>query len=225
MKRILTAWIALLFLGSLSATAFAHEVPDLDENGTITLIMDWNGEMLDSGSLSMFRVGEIMKEDGNYSFALIEQMQSRKTPLENLDDPALAAELANLAKEEKLAEISTPIVNGKAVFTDLTPGLYVVVQEEADASDGFGAISPFLISMPNYENGTYTTQVTAEPKVPLEPTPTEEPEPEPTQPDDPKLPQTGQVNWPVPLLAVSGMILFAAGWRLCFGRNKENYEE
>lgn len=28
------------------------------------------------------------------------------------------------------------------------------------------------------------------------------------------LPQTGQLNWPVPVLAVSGMLLFAAGWVL-----------
>ena len=28
------------------------------------------------------------------------------------------------------------------------------------------------------------------------------------------LPQTGQLNWPVPLLAVSGVVLFAFGWAL-----------
>lgn len=28
------------------------------------------------------------------------------------------------------------------------------------------------------------------------------------------LPQTGQLNWPVPVLAVSGVLLFAAGWVL-----------
>lgn len=28
------------------------------------------------------------------------------------------------------------------------------------------------------------------------------------------LPQTGQLNWPVPVLAVSGVVLFAFGWAL-----------
>ena len=26
------------------------------------------------------------------------------------------------------------------------------------------------------------------------------------------LPQTGQLNWPIPVMAISGMLLFAFGW-------------
>ena len=33
-------------------------------------------------------------------------------------------------------------------------------------------------------------------------------------PDKPVLPQTGQLNWPVPVLACSGVLLFAIGWVL-----------
>lgn len=39
----------------------------------------------------------------------------------------------------------------------------------------------------------------------------------PGHPDNPAmsgLPQTGQLNWPVPVLAVSGVVLFAFGWAL-----------
>ena len=36
----------------------------------------------------------------------------------------------------------------------------------------------------------------------------------PSTPDTPSLPQTGQLNWPVPVLACSGILLFAAGWCL-----------
>ena len=39
----------------------------------------------------------------------------------------------------------------------------------------------------------------------------------PGHPDNPVmsgLPQTGQLNWPVPVLAVSGVVLFAFGWAL-----------
>lgn len=39
----------------------------------------------------------------------------------------------------------------------------------------------------------------------------------------PKLPQTGQLNWPVPVMAAAGLTLFAVGWVLCFGRRKESY--
>jgi len=45
-----------------------------------------------------------------------------------------------------------------------------------------------------------------------------------TEPDD-KLPQTGQLNWPVPLMACAGLALFALGWALCYAGKKEGYEE
>lgn len=218
-KRILAALIAMLLLGSL--TVHAHEVPDLTRSGTMTFIMDWNGEPLTGGSLSMYRVGDIVEEDGNFGFICVAEIGA--VPLDDLDDPALAASLADAAKQAGLTAITAPVDQGKAVFTDVEPGLYVVVQEEA--AEGFAALSPFLISMPKYENGQYVTDVTADPKVPLEPEPTEPTEPTPTEPEDPKLPQTGQLNWPVPLLAVSGLVLFVVGCFLCFGRKKENYEK
>ena len=44
--------------------------------------------------------------------------------------------------------------------------------------------------------------------------------PNPGNPDDwvlngrPTLPQTGQLNWPIPFMACSGVLLFAVGWVL-----------
>ncbi|MCD8221357.1 MAG: hypothetical protein LUD07_04010 [Clostridiales bacterium] len=35
-----------------------------------------------------------------------------------------------------------------------------------------------------------------------------------------KLPQTGQLNWPIPLLTLCGLALFASGWKLFFGGKK-----
>ncbi|XJZ57410.1 LPXTG cell wall anchor domain-containing protein [Lactobacillus delbrueckii subsp. bulgaricus] len=31
-------------------------------------------------------------------------------------------------------------------------------------------------------------------------------------PQAPRLPQTGQLNWPIPLLALAGLTLFIWGW-------------
>lgn len=38
-----------------------------------------------------------------------------------------------------------------------------------------------------------------------------------------KLAQTGQLNWPVPLLACAGMLLFAAGWALVFMKKEKDH--
>ena len=53
-----------------------------------------------------------------------------------------------------------------------------------------------------------------------------EKEPEPTSttppaPTDPRLPYTGQLNWPIPVLAVTGVVLVAAGIKLKKGNRRD----
>ena len=72
------------------------------------------------------------------------------------------------------------------------------------------------------EDGQYRYDVTAAIKSELE----REPEttvPPSTQPEDPKLPQTGQLNWPVPVLAAAGLGLFTLG--LILRKKEEPYEK
>lgn len=40
----------------------------------------------------------------------------------------------------------------------------------------------------------------------------------------PELPKTGQLDWPVPVMAVLGLMIFAAGWALRRSGKKERYE-
>ena len=44
---------------------------------------------------------------------------------------------------------------------------------------------------------------------------------EPVKPKDPVLPQTGQLNWPVPVMCISGLMLISIGI-LLRGRKTEN---
>ena len=143
---------------------------------------------------------------------------------------------------------------GYANITKLPQGLYLVVQTEA--SHGYEAIKPFLVSIPLRDGDNWIYDVDATPKVgatiPETPdipdtpdvpdTPPDNPDtpdtpdtpdfPEqpdtpdnpvsPDSPDKPVLPQTGQLNWPVPVLACSGVLLFAIGWVLNRQGKKEN---
>lgn len=47
----------------------------------------------------------------------------------------------------------------------------------------------------------------------------------PDTPDSPDLPQTGQLNWPVPVLAVFGLVLLSAGWYLRFEKKRDDHAE
>ena len=100
-------------------------------------------------------------------------------------------------------------------------GLYLLIQWEPAA--GFYELSPYLLSIPKYEDGVYVYDIESAPKQTPDERPTEEPGTEPgTQPpaDKPteppvqpgeKLPQTGLTNWPIPLLAVCGAFRVIVG--------------
>ena len=46
----------------------------------------------------------------------------------------------------------------------------------------------------------------------------------PEQKTPEKLPQTGQLTWPIPVMAASGIALFLLGWILCSSSRKDTYE-
>ena len=227
MKRIFALLFALVILGSLPVTALAHDVPDTTrENCSIEVLVRYDGKPVSGGSLTAVKVGYVDEEDGNYFF-------SREYDGERLDDiqgRTAASELEEFYNENKskydfYSKKVSYIVDGKATFRNLPTGLYLIMQESA--ARGYSKMASFLVSVPYMEDGEYQYHVTASIKSELER------EPDPTKPETTedgkkpgeKLPQTGQLNWPVPVLTVVGLCLFAFGWMLRFGRKKESYEK
>ena len=218
-KRICVLAVCLLLLLSLTATAQAtHPVPDLSRNGSLTFRMTAGDAVLDSGFLNIYKVGDLTEEDGNYFFTLLDGEKITTGSRLNL---ILAEEMLTLAKEEKLTARAAKIEKGSAAFHDLKHGLYVVWQSKADACEGYAPINPFLISVPRFIDGEYILDVVADPKVPFETAPTEPPT-QPPSPPPPELPNTGQLNWPVPVLAVSGAALVILGIVLAGRKRGEN---
>lgn len=222
MKKISFLLLALVLLLGCALSAQAVELPDPNRPGSLTFLLDWEGEPLSGGSLTLYRVGDIANSGADYSFALVPELKSTGLSLEDLEDADLHQALAEMAPERGLAPITERIHSGEAHFEDLLPGLYVVTQTEEEACDGFAPIRPFLISLPRWVEDHYIYDITAEPKVSLETEPTVPTTTEPTEPTDPWLPQTGQLNWPVPAMAAAGLALCAAGWFLCFGKKERN---
>lgn len=191
---------------------------------TLTVHMIWKDTALTGGSLSLCRVGSA--ENGEFQF------------LPELADCAPEPEaLARKAAENKLPAAIATVRNGVARFAGLEAGLYLVTQKEP--CTGYSPIKPFLLSLPVEENGRLLYDISASPKVSPEPENTDpslptvgpdETVPETTVPPatvppgiEPTLPQTGQLNWPVPVMAVAGTLLLGLGCWLYFGK-KEEYE-
>lgn len=176
--------------------------------------MTYKKKPVSGGKLALYRVGDVHEDDGNYSFVPAEGITG--FTFDNVQSADLAAKLAKYVSTKKISAIKTVTVSSKgtAVFKDLTPGLYLVVQKTA--ASGYGKASPFLVSLPYLDGEEYVYDVKADPKTELEPTvkPTGAPPTEAPSSDTPsgnRLAQTGQLWWPVPLLICAGLACIVLG--------------
>ena len=222
MRKIISALLAaaVLCLG-IVLPAQARELPDPDRTGSITISLCYDGQVLNSCSLTIRRVGQLVVGGADDQFGLTEPLREDGPALDDLADPALAQALAELAGEKQLPALTAEIKDGLAIFPDLETGLYLVTQAPENACKGFAPIQPFLISMPQWMDETYVYELTASPKVPLVSEPVTKPPATPSKPGDSTLPQTGQLNWPVPMMILLGLSLFITGWLMRFKMKRE----
>lgn len=219
-RKTVSVIVIAVLLGLTAMNAYAHEVPDMAKKGAIHVTMQLDAETVSGGTLTLYRAGVVDEEDGNYSFVPEDAFLGWGNSFEFEDSARLAGSLAEYVREQGMSGRTREIgSDGTVSFYDLELGLYLLVQNVA--AEGYNKAAPFLVSVPMEENGSYIYDVDASPKVELTKAPVEPPEPEePKMPAGPKLPQTGQLNWPVPLLAASGLCLLSAGWLLYFGKRK-----
>ena len=225
-KRYATLFLTLLLLCFMSITAYAHEALDESRKGTITVKMEYDGRTITGGTFTAYRVGQIQKDNGSYSFVKTSDMEAFPGGYDDIGSAKLAEDAAAFLKEHSVRAYATAEnKGGTAVFTDLETGLYLIVQTEA--SDGYKPLKPFLVTVPMNENGKYVYEVNAAGKFQPQPDNPDKPDKPttPQKPSEPTLPQTGQLNWPVPVLAALGLMVFSAGWVLRFWKKKDGYEK
>ena len=248
-----------------------------------------NDVPLRGGELTLYQVASVKRTNGNLYFDYTGDFTGCGVVLGDLSDSTLADQLVKyLPAVPAIAAQQDVNEEGYANITKLPQGLYLVVQTEA--SHGYEAIKPFLVSIPLPDGDNWIYDVDATPKVgaptqevtppepetpskPSEPDKPSEPE-KPSEPDKPTqpgtpdepdnpdmpvdpndpnrpvspgtpdnpvnpgnpdnpvapgnpdnpvapgrpdgnaLPQSGQLNWPIPFMACSGVLLFAVGWVL-----------
>lgn len=212
MKALLSLALALVCSLSLMTAAFAQETIDLSKTGSITLTMqDSKKKPVSGGELTLYQVATVVENDGDLSYAYTNGFENCGVELGDLSASTLAADLQKKLSANAEKTTVTIGTDGVAKFENLPLGLYLVV--ETKAATGYNAVSSFVVSVPMTENGEYVYDVNATPKLS---TVTEKPSTPntPSTPTTPKLPQTGQLDWPIPVLAVAGVLLCALGFRL-----------
>lgn len=257
--------LVLLAACALPAFATSANIKLTDGHGNpntgsihVNLYDSTNNKALSGGELTVYRVAEVQRKNGNLSFEYCGDFDGCAIELGDLTDSTLAGQLQEYLSDNAEGTVREVDANGNVNFYDLELGLYLVVQTKA--SKGYKPVNSFLVSLPMAEDGEWNYEVDASPKVgaytpepetpPSPPNKPDKPD-KPNTPDTPEnpgnpdnpvapgnpdnpvapgspdnpvlpghpdhpvmngLPQTGQLNWPIPVMAVSGMLLFAYGW-------------
>lgn len=221
--KLVIIMMTVLLLGTgypISALA-AVNVPDLNKTGSIsvTLMDKKNDRNVTDGELTLYKVASAVSEDGSYTYAYVNGWEGCGIPLENLEDSELAGKLESRLPDTEKGITKALDTKGSVVYTDLSAGLYLLVQTKTSA--GYEKIESFLVSVPLNMDGEWVYDVDASPKVGN----VTASKPDTPTSDTPKtsakslqvgnrLPQTGQLDWPIPVLSIVGLLLFSAGWML-----------
>lgn len=207
-KRLFSILTALLLILCLPVTALA-------QTGSIEVTMKLGDKTVSGGTLTATLVGYIGED---YSFRRLDGEEL--TDISSTSAPGKLKDFADKYCKDHLMTSMTVAIgkDGKAKFENLGLGLYLITQKKA--APGYNKISPFLVSVPYNDDGEYKYNISINSKSEPEKVSPEKPH-KPGKPSD-KLPQTGQLNWPVPVLAAGGLLLMVVGYLL--QREKKHHE-
>lgn len=231
MKRIIALFLCLTaLLTACTTAAFGSEAPDFTKKGSITIQWKYQDTVVPDGALRAYRIAAVKESDGDFTFLPLAGFEGKKLTADSLT-PELAKELAGMVKSTA-AIAPTSSKDGVVTFEKLQLGLYLIVQTKS--ADGYQDISPFLVSVPMWDTDHYVYEINAKEKFQLKKTTTTTTTPgkdDSTTTTDKNtntntnkpgtsggsssggstLPQTGQLNWPIPVLLLGGTVLIVSG--------------
>lgn len=221
-RKLCPLWLLLLAL-LLSMQAGQAEALNLSVRGTIALELHDRGTPVAGGVFWLYRVGDPVIRDSNLHFELTPAFRESAVSLNDLSLSGVTESLNAYVKNhpELDRRVQTADASGRAEFKDVNCGLYLLVQKPASTNYMYEEITPFIISMPMSDgnSGGWNYNILANPKVEAKPRPSPATTPSTNRytPSSGKLPQTGMLIWPIPVLGLTGIALFVLGWILCFG--------
>ena len=206
-------------LTAIPVSAAENELPDLDRLGSISVTYKFYNEntgkkepVSNGNSVGLFKVADVV-EDGGYKFVIDDRFASAgeiPDTSEELDavNEDLAEAMAKIAKgyDFDIASRETD-EEGRVSFDGLEVGMYLVMQDAKGKGDNRYELTPFLLTIP-YRNadGSLTYDISADTK-PVGIFKEQVPPPPPPH----RIPQTGQLWWPVAALGAAGVLFVVMG--------------
>lgn len=162
---LLGVWGLLLFAGT---PVMAYESLDMQTKRSLTIKVHDGNIPVPGGELTIYQVGTITGSSEDPAFALLEGYKDSGANLNLVNDSSTAKTLLNYIQRKGIqGKVHSVGSDATVTYPDLELGLYLVIQNKA--ADGYEAMAPFLISVPNYSEttGRYSYQVNAYPKADL----------------------------------------------------------
>ncbi len=237
--KIITILILVLATAlNFSVFTSASEKINLCKLGSVTITSQIDDVVVPGGHITLYKVGEINITVNGYCFAPIDCLADYAQYFDDLkfsSDDACA--IAENVKERLVKPIAEEHIgdDGKVSFKNLSLDLYLVVEDEP--APGYEEFDPFLVPLPYANEEELVYDLSAEPKIRVanfistdvtdvtddngKTTANPNGNTDNTVVD---LPKTGQLWWPVPLLASAGLLFFIVGIVMSRRKNSdENY--
>lgn len=240
-KRIVSVFVAAYIVFAGSTALFAKETttsisPNYGKRGSVIVDMHSTdtGEALSGGTLILYKVAVFRQSNGSDSLEVLEEFKGSGIHPDDLKEKdsvkmELASKLENYVQDRSLSGSAAALNdNGQAEWKTLELGIYLVVNTVP--IKGYEPVNSFLVTVPELFDGNYVYDIQASPKA--EPALGEEGHPDSGISDttektpeaacgyaviDNKLPQTGQLWWPVPMLVIGGFVFIISGWNINSG--------
>lgn len=232
--------LCLLAVSALPAFATSANIKLTDRNGDpmtgtirVRLYDEASQKALRGGELTIYRVAEVQRKNGDLNdlgdSSLAGRLLDYLAPGSEGTVQAVDNDGNAVFEDLELGLYLVAQTKASAGYKAVNPFLVSLPLAEdgqwlydVDASPKVGAYTPETPETPDTPSTPVSPDSPSTPATPDSPDAPNEPSTpadtdtpaQPGRPANPALPKTGQLNWPVPVMAVSGLLLFAFGWTL-----------
>lgn len=214
MKKTIYILLGVLIGGLLRITPISANAFNQDSlTGELTVALkSQENEALVNAKVQIYQIAKISDTGVIFKYELLEELIPSGVSSSQLQNIQSAKILAEYIRKQNLSLIwKETDESGTVTFEGLDLGIYLVLQGDQSGENNTNEIfNPYLVSIPvmNTDAHEWEYQVITYPKIQLEQSSSDYN----SEASDSKLPQTGVIKWPIPILSVAGMGLYTIGW-------------
>lgn len=225
-NRLILSFVTVVALSLvLGITVYATPQMDMEQNASLTICYDINKTPVSGVEFRLYRVADISPAG---TLTATEDFAGYSLSFDALTSDDWT-ELAGTLEGYVLRDQPAPVLRGKTdeqgtiFFPDCAQGLYLLVGDTHTLEQHTYTPQSLLVSLPSLnKDGSWNYDVISEPKfssddddddssdTPDSEDPSDTPDSDGS--DGEKLPQTGMLKWPIPVMFLLGTGVFLAGY-------------